>query len=151
MYNGNSRFNQLANNVVTEDIASQTQLFYDPITQSCRAIFNGSAYMPVTDPNGGPTEYLAVGNKNDILHVDFTDKMTDILCVEGDYDPVTQVPLHQISVYGVMIIMKRAYDKYHNAREQQRLAAIAAAEAAAAAAAAPPQGGELPPPEEPTP
>jgi hypothetical protein len=162
MYNGNSRFNMLSNGVPTEQISCQTQLFYNPVTQHARAIFNGSAFMALPDANGGPTQYVAVGTENDILHVDFMDKLTDIPCVAGDYDPITGAPLDQISVYGVMVLMKRAYDKYHNEREQQRLAEIAAAEAAAAAAAAEAaaaaaaeaaaaEGGETPPPEEPTP
>ena len=149
MYNGNSRFNQLGNGVVTELISMQTQLFYDPTTQHARAIFNGAPFMEIPQAQG-PSQYMAVGSQGDLLHVDFMDKLTDVPCLSGDFDPVTGAPLDQVSVYGVMIIMKRAYDKYHNQREQERIAAeeaaAAAAAAAEAAAAEQESGGELPPP-----
>lgn len=163
MYNGNSRFNELPNGVITEQISYQTQIFYNPTTQQARCIFNCLPFMTLPNPAGG-VSYMQVGADNDILEVDFMDKLTDMVCKPGDVDPISGAPLDQISIYGVQVIIKRALDKYHNDREIARLQAIADAEAAAAAAeaaaqaaaeaaaAAAAQGGdgtELPPPEQP--
>ena len=148
MYNGNSRFNDLGNGTITELISDQTQLFYDPTTQQCRAIFNGAAFMPVTKADQS-VSYVALGNNNDILHVDLTSQMTRCLGkapdaaqgIAGDLDPVTGADLSQISVYGILTLMKRAYDIFHNENYAAVQQAIADANAAAAAS-----GGDLPPP-----
>lgn len=145
----NSRFRDIGNGVVVEMISNQTQIFYDPTTQAARAIFNGQSYMLV---NG---KYIQVGTENDILHVDFGDKLADRPSKPGDIDPITGADLSQISILGVMIIVKRAYDNYHNARAvaiAQRLAEEEAAQAAAQNPPAPPEPAPDPDPEgEPTP
>lgn len=122
MYQGNSRFEQLSENLVTELISFQTQLFYDPTTQGCRVIFNGAPYMRITKPSG-ENAYVRVGESTDLLHVDLGPKMTNIVGRNGDVDPVSGADLSQISVYGVLILMKRAYDNMHNERAQE-LAAV---------------------------
>lgn len=146
MYNGNSRFTMLPNNVLTELISFQTQLFYDPTTQGCRVIFNGAPYMQIPQEGGG-VSYMKVGEMPDLLHIDLMPKMTNIVGRPGDTDPVTGASLAEISVYGVLVLMKRAYDNMHNERAAEIAAELAAAEAAAAAAEEPP--AEEPPAEEP--
>ena len=114
----NSRFKDLGNGSVVETIATQTQLFYDPTTQQARAIFNGATFL---DVNG---QYVSVGQDIDILRVDFADKMTDRIAVDGDVDPITGADLTQITIAGAMLLIKRAYDHFHNARAAEIAAAV---------------------------
>ncbi len=137
----NSRFQDMGNGMVSEMISQQTQLFYNPNTQEVRVIFNGSPYLYINN------QYVMLAQENDILRVELTDRMT--LCVgrPGDIDPVTGADLSQISVAGQLMLMKRAYDLFHNERAAAIAAQIAAENAAAEAAAAaaptsPPEEGE---------
>lgn len=129
MYNDNSRFEDLGNGTITELIAGQTQLFYDPTTQGCRVIFNGNPFIQIVKADL-TTSYLPVGQNADILNVDLNDQMTRCLCVAGDVDPVTGADLSQISVAGILGLMKRAYNTYHNENYAAIQQAIADAEAA---------------------
>ena len=116
----NSRFKLLGPGILTEMVAHQTQLFYDPSRQSVEVTFNGSAYLQT--PNG----YVTVGNESDILRVPLTDRLMDKMSKPGDLDPVTGADLSNISIAGVLIIFKRAYDNFHNERASLRAAMIRA-------------------------
>lgn len=126
-----ARFTQLGDGLTAELISNQVQFFYNPTDGSARAIFNGMPYLAI---NGG---YRALSAANDTLNVDFVDKIAVCYAAGTDInDPVTGKPLSDVSVAGVMTLIKIAYDKEVNARETARLAKVAAAEAAAEAAAA---------------
>jgi PKD repeat protein len=129
----NSRFIDMGGGTTAELMSNQVQFFYDPTTQAARAIFNGMPYLNIANT------YHALNASPDILHVDFTDKLAKCYAAGLGVpitDPNTGADLTKISVYGVMILLKVAYDVEVNLREANRLAAIAEAAAAAAKAAA---------------
>lgn len=142
----NARFKLLANGMYSELMSDQVQLFYDPTTGACRAIFNCKNYL---DFNG---VYRELGGDMKILQVDFSDKFTKSYGA-GLVDPVYQTPLDGVSVAGVLLLIKAALDIEWNEEAARIAAAIAAQEAAAAAAAAAASGttsgttsGAIPPP-----
>ncbi len=127
-----ARFKDMGNGTMAELMADQVQFFYDPTTEQARAIFNGTSYLnfgTAAAPN-----YHALGNNHDILPVDLSDKIGQ--CYGGGKDPYTGADLTKISVAGIMMIFKYAYDHFVNQRADDIAAAIAVAEAAAAAARA---------------
>jgi FOG: PKD repeat len=129
----NSRFTDLGGGTYSELIAKQVQLFYDPSTGQARAHFNGMPFLLVG------TQLLQLNANNDILEIDFSDKMTTCYAdlVDGEVlDPVTGASLKGVSIGGFMTLCKIAYDVEHNARAASIAAQIAAAEALAAQAAA---------------
>lgn len=126
----NSRFIDLGDGQTAELIAHQTQLYYNPTSQQVRAIFNAYPYLLI----GG--KYLRVGERLDVLDVDFSARMTELLAEPGDIDPVTGQPLDQISGLGMLLLMKRAYNKHHNEEAARRAAERAEAERLAAELAA---------------
>lgn len=123
----NSRFASLGGETYSELIATQVQLFYDPSTGAARTHFNGMPFLKVGE------QLIPLSANNDILQVDFSDKMTKCYGPpEGmQFDPVTGFDLTQVSVAGVMLLLKNAYDVEHNAHAAEIAAQIAAAEAAA--------------------
>jgi hypothetical protein len=126
----NPRFKLMPNGQYAEQMANQVQLFWDPVTQEGRAIFNSQPYL-----NLGGT-YAELQAVPDILVVDLINKLGTCYG-KGLIDPVYQTPLDKISVAGISILMSAAFDIETKARaEAQAAAAAAAAEAAAAAAAA---------------
>lgn len=128
----NARFTDMGGGTIAELMCNHVQFFYDPTTQLAHATFNGMSYLSIADT------YRALNNVPDILQVDFADKFSQCYAASVGtpvLDPVTNADLTQVSVLGVMALLKIAYDVEVNLRETQRLAAIAAAEAMAAAAA----------------
>lgn len=107
----NSRFSTLANGVVTETIATVTHIEYDPSTQAAAVVFGGRKFM---QPTAGA--YVLVGGDLDNMHVKLSARMTEVVGVAGDIDPVTQVDLSQVSLAGMMTLVKRFYDTMHNLR-----------------------------------
>lgn len=125
-----ARFTDLGNGTLVELMSNQVQFFYDPTTQASRAIFNGMPYQDI----GG--KYFGMAATADILEVDFTSQMTRQYANEVPIpikDPVTGVDLADVSVAGVMVLIKVAYDVEINARETRRLAKLAVASARALA------------------
>lgn len=125
----NARFIDLGGGTTAELMSNHIQFFYDPTTQASRAIFNGSQYLNI----GGT--YRALDALYDQLEVVFTNQMTRRYANEMPVpilDPVTGADLKNVSVAGIMILIKIAYDIEINARETQRRAAIALAAAKAA-------------------
>lgn len=105
----NSRFIDMGGGNIAEMISTQVQLFYNPTTQACRAIFNGSPYMLMGDT------YQRIGETPpEPLLQDVTNIMPLCLVPAGIKDPVTGADLSQISLAGVMYIHKFAYDFFHN-------------------------------------
>lgn len=118
----NSRFKLLGPGILTEMIAHQTQLLYNPSVQSIEALFTGSPFLRVEN------RYVPVGNEMDILRLDLTPRLAERPAKAGDLDPVTGVDLSNVSVAGVMVIMKRAYDNFHNERAAMMAAQLRAIE-----------------------
>ena len=116
----NSRFKLLGPGILTEVIAHQTQLMYDPSAQRIEALFTGSPYLKVEE------RYVPIGNEMDLLRVDLTPRMMERPAKPGDLDPVTGVDLSNVSIVGVSIILKRAYDNFHNERASLHAAMIRA-------------------------
>lgn len=114
MSNTNSRFKLLGQGIMTEMIAHQTQLIYEPSTQKIEALFVGSPYLKIDD------KYVPVGNEVDTLKVDLTSRMIEVPGKIGDRDPVTGVDLSNVSVAGIAVLLKRSYDNYHNERDAMR-------------------------------
>lgn len=114
MSNTNSRFKLLGQGIMTEMIAHQTQLIYEPSTQKIEALFAGSPYLKIED------KYVPVGNEVDLLKVDLTSRMMEVPGRTGDRDPVTGVDLSNVSVAGIAVLLKRAYDNFHNERDAMR-------------------------------
>jgi hypothetical protein len=125
----NARFTLLGNGQYSEMISDQVQLFWDPVTGDGRCIFNALPYLNI----GGT--YTQLGGVMNNLMVDFIDKIGTCYG-EGLTDPVTGADLGGISVAGISLIVKAAFDKEYNAAAAAQAAAVAAAEAAAEAAAA---------------
>lgn len=107
----NSRFSTLANGVVVEAIATITHIEYDPTTQVASVVFGASQFMQVE-----AGAYTPVGNARDNMRVNLSPRMAEIVGASGDIDPVTQVDLSQVSLAGVMVLVKRFYDTMHNLR-----------------------------------
>ena len=125
----NSRFTLLDNNTYSELIATQVQLFYDPSTGMARTHFNGMPFLRVGE------QLIPLSANDDILAVDFSNKMAKCYGPpEGiQFDPVTGADLAQVSVAGVMLLLKQAYDVEHNAHAAEIAAQVTAAQALAAA------------------
>lgn len=112
---GNARFIDLGEGLLGEMMTHQIQLFYDPTTEKVRVIFNGYIYILTGNV------YRKVGDENDILHVDLAEMM-GLTPVPPNtlVDPVTGTDLSKVSVAGVVLIIKAAYDYFYNRRAQQR-------------------------------
>lgn len=113
----NARFIDAGGGTIAEMMSNQVQFFYDPTTGQANAIFNGKPYLSLGN------KYVALDQNYDILQVDFSSKMTHCYGqhVAPLVDPVTGADLTQVSVAGVMMLMKAAYDEEFN----QRAATIA--------------------------
>lgn len=115
----NARFIPLGDGLVGEMMTHQIQFFYDPSTEEVRAIFNGYIYLWT----GG--QFRRVGDENDILHVELKDLMGLTPVPPGTLvDPVTRQDLSKISVAGVILIIKAAYNYFFNQRALQRQTAM---------------------------
>lgn len=127
----NARFVDIGGGTIAEMMSNQVQFFYDPTTGEARAHFNGRSYLPVG------SKYIEIGSNTDLLQIQFNDPT---LCYGADdptlADPVTGADLSKISVAGVMVLIKKAYDKEYNARASAIAAALAAAEQLATVMAA---------------
>lgn len=125
-----ARFTDLGGGTLAELMASQVQFFYDPTTQAARALFNGMPYLSIDG------KYRGLVATGDIMEVDFTTQMARQYANEipiAILDPVTGADLADVSVAGVMTLIKVAYDIEINAREVRRLAKLAVAQANALA------------------
>jgi len=114
----NPRFKLLPNGQYSEQLANQVQLFWDPVTQEGRAIFNSQPYLNL----GGV--YTGLQGVMDVLLIDFINRLGTCYG-KGLVDPVTGKPLDDVSVAGVSILMSAAFD----IEFAERAAALAAAAA----------------------
>lgn len=110
MSNPNSRFKDMGGGNIAELISHQVQLFWDPSKQEARVLFNGAYYMKMGD------KFLQIGVNQDILEQSLANLLHLRLVTAGQLDPVTGADLSQISLAGMVIVHKYAYDFFHNVR-----------------------------------
>lgn len=145
MYNGNSRLDQLPGGTITELIATSVEMGYDPNTQTATAVFRAPRFIP----DGDTGQFLQLSGLQDTLLVDATSKASDILGV-GLVDPVTGRTCEGLSALMIPLLLKEAYNKWHN--DAYRALHPAPAEPDPETPPAEGEGGgETTPPEEPTP
>ena len=104
----NSRFKDMGGGHIAESIAHQVQIFYNPTTQQARVTFNGAPYILMGDV------YRRIGLEQEILEQDLSSLLHLRLIPPGVLDPVTGFDLSNVSLYGVHLIHKMAYDFFHN-------------------------------------
>jgi citrate lyase gamma subunit len=119
----NARIRTIAPDVTAEMIAEQVHLFYDPGTGGGYASFQAREVLYVNGQHQAP-----MGDFN-ILQVQL-DAIVGQCFGAGLVDPVTGADLSQVSVAGLSVLIKTAYDQLFNARAQADAAAAAAAAAA---------------------
>lgn len=107
----NARVKTIASGITGEMIAEQTHIFYDPATGGGYVSFQARETLYV---NG---EVRAPMGDFDILQVQLPAIATQCFC-NGVTDPVTGADLSGVSVGGVSLILKAAYDQLYNARAQ---------------------------------
>lgn len=110
----NARFTDMGGNTVSEMMSADIHFFYNPTSGAARATFLGQPYLNIAN------NYHALVSTFDTLEVDFTNKMTTCYGeVLGTLtDPVTGADLTKISVAGIMMLFKTAYDQEYNARAE---------------------------------
>ncbi len=104
----NSRYKDMGGGHIAEIIAHQVQIFYDPTTQQARALFNAAPYMQMGDV------WRRIGTEQEILTQDLSHLMHLRLIPPGIKDPITGFDLSNVSMLGVNIIHKMAFDFFHN-------------------------------------
>lgn len=105
----NARFIDIGGGVTAEYMAHTSQFTFNPNTDGVRVIFNSHPYIVAG------AQYHRVGDVNDILHVDLKNMMT-MRPAEGVRDPVTGMDLSGVSVAGVLLIVKGAFNFFFNKR-----------------------------------
>jgi len=108
----NSRFVDMGGGHIAEMIATQVQVFYNPTTQQCRAVFSGSPYILM----GATFQRIGEAPAEPLVQ-DLTSIMPLRLVPAGIKDPVTGADLSQISLAGAVIYHKFAYDFFHNVQK----------------------------------
>lgn len=102
----NTRIRSIADGVQAERIATETHMFYDPLTQDAQVVFQGQEFLDVagvlTQPLDGrealQTSLAALAARKFAAGV----------------DPITGADLSDISGAGVTMILKAIYDTLHN-------------------------------------
>lgn len=99
--------------LTAELLGTRITIDYDPVAGTARALFDGQLYLPVE--NG---TYTKLADFADVLVLDFTSQVTRCYGAEAGVmtDPVTGADLTQVSVAGLMTLIKKAYDIEINAR-----------------------------------
>ena len=120
----NARIREITTGVTAEMIAEQTHIFYDPSTQSGYVSFQAREHLIVG------TDVQAPMGDFDIMQVQLPAIAMQCFCA-GVKDPVTGADLAGVSVGGISLLLKAAFDQLYNARDQARREQ-AAADAAAA-------------------
>lgn len=106
----NARFVDMGGGNIAEMISHQVQVFWDPTNQAARVVFNGAPYMLIG------RKYLRIGMDQDMLEQELTHLMHLRLIPPGTIDPVTGFDLSNVSMAGIVMIHKGAYDFFFNVR-----------------------------------
>lgn len=109
-----ARIKDLAPSVVSEQIAEGLNFHYDVISGNASFTFFSRPYVFI---NGSPL--ALAGTLTDNLDTDANSMITRCFAA-GVLDPVTQADLGKISVAGVMLIIKSAFDTLYNERAKSK-------------------------------
>lgn len=107
----NARITDMAPTVVSEQIGTQIQFTYNPITGQGAFAFLSRPYMYI---NGQPQP--VAGTTTNSLQVAAEGAILAEMLAPGLADPVTGADLSQVSVAGVMLYIKNAFDILYNRR-----------------------------------
>jgi hypothetical protein len=102
----NTRIRTIANGVTAERIATETHIFYDPLTISAQIVFQGEEFLTIEG---------ALSSKFDgrqALQTTLAQIATRTF--DAGTDPVTGADLSAVSTAGVTAIIKAVYDALHN-------------------------------------
>ena len=106
----NARFVDMGGGNIAEFISFQIQMGYNPTTQDVRVVFNGAPYILMG------TTYQKIGEKQDILEANLTGLEAMRLIPQGVKDPVTGWDMSGLSIAGLVLAHKMAYDYFFNLR-----------------------------------
>lgn len=105
----NSRFTDLGANTVSEMLSPMTQLVWNPITGETAVSFQNAPYLYVANT------YHQLNSNPSALYVDLAPKIATCYAPANTMDPITGADLSKISVAGIMMVIKAAYDQEYNA------------------------------------
>lgn len=111
----NTRIRIIADGVTAERIATETHIFYDPLTVGAQIVFQGEEFLTV----GGTLSSKFDGRQ--ALHTTLAQIATRTF--NAGVDPVTGADLSAVSTAGVTSIIKAIYDALHN--EQYAASSVA--------------------------
>lgn len=106
----NARITDLAAGVVTEQIAFNTLFNYNPLTMAGSFAFTSRQYLYI---NGQPQQIA--GTNAQVLQQDVEAIQTSFFG-KGLADPVTKQDLSNVSVAGILIYIKNAFDILYNTK-----------------------------------
>lgn len=106
----NARFVDMGGGNIAEYISFQIQMSYNPTNQFVRVLFNGAPYILMGDT------YQKIGEKQDILEANLTGLEAMRLIPQGIKDPVTGMDMSGLSIGGLILAHKMAYDYFFNVR-----------------------------------
>lgn len=109
MTEDNARFEPIVGEAEFETMAPETVLYWDPVTDQSSAYFRTQKYLKVDGVIRGDVPGIPTGG----ISLDITNNLHQ-LYGEGLTDPVTGAPLDNVSVGGLMVLIKRAFDKRAN-------------------------------------
>lgn len=111
----NARIKDLAPTVVSEQIADSILFTYNPLTQQGAFAFTSREYVYI---NGEPQEFA--GTAPNMLQMEVAGDVMAQFPGVGLADPVTGADLSSVSVAGIMVIVKNAFDIFYNQQAQQQ-------------------------------
>jgi hypothetical protein len=106
----NARLVDLGGGNIAQMIAHQVQMFWDPTTQSARVVFNAVPYMLMGD------RWQRIGIEQDMLEQDLSNLLHLQPVPAGTIDPLTGTDLSKISLAGVIMLHRAAFDFFYNVR-----------------------------------
>lgn len=107
----NVRIRDLAPGVTAERIASSTHIDYDPTTGSMIITFVAPEYLVL---DGTVTDLVG---RSEAMRITF-DEIATRKFGANELDPVSEVPLDEITVAGIALLIKRAFHLLYNERAQ---------------------------------
>lgn len=115
-----ARFTDLGAGMTSEMIGTNIQITYDPATQAASVNFTGKPYVQI---NG---VYHSIGSNSQSVGANLSDKLA--ATYGSGTDPVTGADLSKVSIAGLMVIIKAAYNEFCNERaDADALSALAVA------------------------
>ena len=109
MTEDNARFEPIEGEAEFETMAPETVLYWDPVTGHSSAYFRTQKYLKVDGVIRGDVPGIPTGG----ISLDITNNLHQ-LYGEGLLDPITGVPVDNVSVGGLMVLIKRAFDRRAN-------------------------------------